>query len=252
MHGLHIHAANKIEAHLPLQLAAPLETGVPRMLRFGDRQVEIVVSDISLRQAVDEEEMRLGTGAFNAVLGSAERDAATRSLIHAVGAVAPDDVCREAIVSALVVRALALCRTHAAAPGCEALPAAGKTRALLPKWRLKRVLDYVDAHLDERVTLAELAEVAGLSRMYFAAQFRRSTGVSPRGYLMRRRVERAQELMRDPNQSLAQIALTVGFGTQPHFTTVFKHLVGTTPHRWRQQLEQPSRFPVDLKEELLS
>jgi AraC-like DNA-binding protein len=110
-------------------------------------------------------------------------------------------------------------------------------KALLPKWRLKRVVEHVEAHLGRRVTLADMAAVAGLTRIYFAAQFRRTTGMSPHGYLLRRRVERAQELMRDPGQPLAQIALSVGFGTQPHFTTVFKRLVGQTPYRWRQNVE---------------
>jgi AraC-like DNA-binding protein len=153
------------------------------------------------------------------------------TLIRAVAAIAHDDASREAIVSALVAKALAACQPQIASPAEE------KPRALLPKWRLKRVVDHVDAHLDQRVTLAEMAKVAGLTRMYFAAQFRRTTGISPHGYLLRRRIERAQELMRDPGQPLAQIALSVGFGTQPHFTTVFKRLVGQTPYRWRQGLE---------------
>ena len=81
-----------------------------------------------------------------------------------------------------------------------------------------------------------MAAVAGLTRMYFA---RSSAGPRawPDGYLLRRRVERAQELMRDPSQPLAQIALSVGFGTQLASTTVFKRLVGQTPYRWRQNVE---------------
>ncbi len=84
-------------------------------------------------------------------------------------------------------------------------------KAPLPKWRLNRVVEYVDTRLDERVTLAEMAGVAGLTRMHFAAQFRRATGVSPHAYLLQRRVERAKELLRDTTRPLADIALSVGF-----------------------------------------
>ena len=55
------------------------------------------------------------------------------------------------------------------------------TTNALPKWRLKRVQDYVEAHSDKALTLADFAAVAGLSRMYFAGQFRAATGyASPR------------------------------------------------------------------------
>lgn len=211
---------------------APVENEVPRVLRFrlDARPIDVVVSDAALLQAVREEEVRLGTQAFDAALAGVGCDVVAESLIRALAAAAHDDVSLDAIVSALVVRALALCRRHGATLAAE------KKRALLPKWRLKRVVDHVDAHLDRRVTLADMAAVAGLTRMYFAAQFRRTTGMSPHGYLLRRRVERAQELMRDPGQPLAQIALSAGFGTQPHFTTVFKRLVGQTPYRWRLSL----------------
>lgn len=212
---------------------APVENDVPRVLRFflDDWTIEIVVSDRSLLQALHMEETRLGTQAFDAAFADVARDAVAESLIRALAAAARDDIPQDAIISALVVRALAACRVHGATLLAE------KKKAPLPKWRLKRVVDHVDAHLDRCVTLADMAAVAGLTRIYFAAQFRRTTGMSPHGYLLRRRVERAQELMRDPSQPLAQIALSVGFGTQPHFTTVFKRLVGQTPYRWRQNVE---------------
>jgi AraC-like DNA-binding protein len=104
----------------------------------------------------------------------------------------------------------------------------------LPKWRLKRVVDYIDANLGEPITLADLAAATVLSPMHFAAQFRMSTGVRPHEYLLRRRIERARELLLQPGLSIVDIALTVGFQTQSHFTTVFKRFVGDTPHQWRR------------------
>jgi AraC-like DNA-binding protein len=109
----------------------------------------------------------------------------------------------------------------------------------LQKWRLQRVINYVDAHLAEVITLAHMAEVAGLTRMHFARQFRVATGIRPHEYLLRRRIESAQELLRSSRSTLVEIALSVGFQAQPHFTTIFKRIVGETPHRWRTSLSAP-------------
>jgi AraC family transcriptional regulator len=114
------------------------------------------------------------------------------------------------------------------------LPAASRRMTPLPKWRLKRVVDYVNAHLASRITLADLAGAAGRTRMHFAAQFKVATGTRPHDFVLRRRIEHAQELLRDPSLALADIALCVGFQNQAHFTTVFKRFIGATPHRWRR------------------
>jgi AraC-like DNA-binding protein len=103
----------------------------------------------------------------------------------------------------------------------------------LQKWRMKIVENFVDQNLDKPISLADLAKAAGLSPMYFAAQFRAATGLRPHDYLLQRRIERAKELLAVPNSRLIEIALEVGFQTQAHFTTVFKRFVGTTPARWR-------------------
>lgn len=108
-----------------------------------------------------------------------------------------------------------------------------RPRSGLVAWRLKRVLAFVDAHLAEPVTLADMASAAGLSRMHFAAQFRVATGQRPRAFLLRRRIEQAQRMMRESREPLVQIALAVGFQTQAHFTTVFRRFAGDTPHQWR-------------------
>jgi AraC family transcriptional regulator len=111
--------------------------------------------------------------------------------------------------------------------------ATGRNVRSLQKWRLKRVVQYVDEHLGAKITLQDLALVAGLSRMHFAAQFRAAMGLRPHEYLLKRRVERAEELLQRAEVSLVEIALTVGFQTQAHFTTVFKRFAGDTPYQWR-------------------
>jgi AraC family transcriptional regulator len=105
--------------------------------------------------------------------------------------------------------------------------------ARLAQWRLKRATDYIEAHLTEPVSLADFASASGLSRMYFAAQFRAATGFRPHEYLLRRRIERAQELLVRSDLTITDIAYSVGFQTQSHFTTVFNRLVGQTPRAWR-------------------
>jgi AraC-like DNA-binding protein len=107
-------------------------------------------------------------------------------------------------------------------------------RSALLKWRQRRVADFIEANLAEPIRLQDLAEAAGLSRMHFAAQFRAATGLRPHDYVVRRRIEKAQELLRDGSIPLAQVALGVGFQTQAHFTTVFRDQVHETPGRWRQ------------------
>jgi AraC-like DNA-binding protein len=103
----------------------------------------------------------------------------------------------------------------------------------LTKWRLKRVLTYIDEHIFESITLATLAQVAGLSRMYFAAQFRAATGCRPHECILRKRIELAQRLLLETSEPLVSIALAVGFQSQAHFSTVFKRFAGLSPHQWR-------------------
>jgi AraC family transcriptional regulator len=111
----------------------------------------------------------------------------------------------------------------------------------LPKWRLKRVCEFVDANLDRRLSLQVLAQVAGVSRMYFAAQFRVATNLSPHNYVLQRKLARAEKLLSSTGDSIVNIALGVGFQTQSHFTTAFKRAKGVTPNRWRAiHAERPS------------
>ncbi len=113
------------------------------------------------------------------------------------------------------------------------LPLLSQDGNMLPLWRLRRALDYIEAHLSTPIRLADIAASAGLSRMHFAAQFRRATGYSPYAYLLRRRIEHAQALLRHSNKSILDIATDSGFNSQSSFTTAFRTLIGDTPHRWR-------------------
>ncbi|MGP9812554.1 helix-turn-helix domain-containing protein [Rhodopseudomonas sp. NSM] len=119
----------------------------------------------------------------------------------------------------------------------EPPPAAGTA---LPKWRFKLVVDYVTAHLGDKVTLADMAAAARLSRMHFAALFLRATGLRPHQYLLQRRVAAAQQMLQSTDHPIVQIAIDVGFQTQAHFTTVFKKMTGHTPAKWREMQRSQS------------
>ncbi|WP_244787933.1 helix-turn-helix domain-containing protein [Cupriavidus pauculus] len=110
---------------------------------------------------------------------------------------------------------------------------AARARIALPQWRLRRAMEFIDANLAAPIGLADIARSTGLTRMYFAAQFRLSTGMRPHEYLVRRRIEHAQDLLRHSRGSMLEVAMHCGFRSQAHFTTVFKRFVGHTPYSWR-------------------
>jgi AraC family transcriptional regulator len=111
-----------------------------------------------------------------------------------------------------------------------------QTVCALPKWRLQRVQQYIDTHLESALSLSELASVVGLSRMHFAAQFREATGYRPHEYVLSRRIENAKVILSNTNMPIAEVALSVGFNAQSHFSTVFKRLTGDAPARWRRMV----------------
>jgi AraC family transcriptional regulator len=104
----------------------------------------------------------------------------------------------------------------------------------LPKWRLRRVVDYIQAHISGAISIADLAAAAGLSRTHFTAQFRLATSCRPHDFILLQKIEAAKRLLLHTSRDLLDIALTVGFQTQAHFSTVFKRFVGETPGRWRR------------------
>lgn len=94
---------------------------------------------------------------------------------------------------------------------------------------LRRIRSYIDAHIGERISLDDLARLAGVSRFHFARQFRLSTGESPMGYLRRLRIERSKSILQSRESTIAEVAATLGFSDQSHFTRTFGRLVGVSP-----------------------
>lgn len=106
--------------------------------------------------------------------------------------------------------------------------------------RLELVFAYVRENISKELAVQELARVVGMSQYYFSKLFKLSTGTTPHQYVMRLRVERAQELLRETDTPLTEIASTVGFETQSHFTSVFRKVSASTPKRYRE-LHQNNR-----------
>ena len=107
-------------------------------------------------------------------------------------------------------------------------------RGGLAPWQLGRVKEFVNANMFRSIRIEDLAAVTRLSTSYFRHAFRCSTGESPYAYILRRRMEHAQELMLLTDASLSQIALDCGFTDQPHLTRLFRRIVGVTPAAWRR------------------
>src|SRR5271157_219472 len=116
----------------------------------------------------------------------------------------------------------------------------------LPPWRLQRVFAYIRENLAKEASVAELAQAVGMSPYYFSKLFKMSTGTTPHQYVMRQRVERAQSLLRDGSTALANVAREVGFETQSHFTSVFRHIVGITPKRYREMHQPMPQVGVEV------
>jgi AraC family transcriptional regulator len=135
----------------------------------------------------------------------------------------------ESLATSLAVH---LVRHYATRPSAAREPRGG-----LAHYQLRRVLDYMQAHLTEDMPLRALAEAAGLSPFHFARLFKQSTGLAPHQYLIQRRVERAKGLLLTSDAAIADIAVRVGFCDQSHFAAHFKRLYGITPKAFLRQVK---------------
>jgi AraC family transcriptional regulator len=102
--------------------------------------------------------------------------------------------------------------------------------------RLGRITEYIDAHIDEDLSLSTLAAKAGLSAATLAREFRRAMRESVHQYVLRRRVENAAALLAATEEPIADIALASGFSSQAHLTSAFRRFSATTPGVYRREL----------------
>jgi AraC-like DNA-binding protein len=95
---------------------------------------------------------------------------------------------------------------------------------------------YIEEHQTEEVSLAEVAKAVNTSSFYFCKMFRKVTGINFTDYVARLRIERAKNLLLNPNLRVSEIAYEVGFQSLTHFNRVFKRILGLSPTDYRSQL----------------
>jgi AraC family transcriptional regulator len=106
----------------------------------------------------------------------------------------------------------------------------------LAPYRMKRVTDFIHAHIDEDISLNELARDVGLSPSHFCSLFRKTSGKTPHQFVLQCRIQHAKALLAQPANSILDVALASGFRTHQHFSRIFRRQVGVPPSSYRGQL----------------
>lgn len=113
-------------------------------------------------------------------------------------------------------------------------PTAEQSNGRLTQAQMNRLLARVDKRGDDRLTVAEMADIVGLSESWFATVFRQTTGKTPLQWQLERRINAAQKLLLQGDLTVADIAAQLGFSDQAHLTKAFRQSVGDTPAAWRR------------------
>ncbi len=125
---------------------------------------------------------------------------------------------------------------------CEILNFRGaaheNVRIGLGKSKIARITEYVDEHTEEQLSLATLAQIAGVSVFHFARMFKIDTGMTPHKFVLHHRVKKAREMLEMGDKAVAEIAYDVGFSSQSHMISSFKRYVGTSPGRYRKIIQK--------------
>jgi AraC family transcriptional regulator len=114
-------------------------------------------------------------------------------------------------------------------------PVAREKLALSPM-QVSRVREYIRTNLARDIGLAELADQVSLSPHYFSMRFKHTLGLSPHRYVLRERIDEAQRLLAAGRMSISEVAFSLGFSDQSHFSQAFRKATGTTPKRYQSTL----------------
>jgi transcriptional regulator GlxA family with amidase domain len=109
----------------------------------------------------------------------------------------------------------------------------------LAAWQLNRVVQHIESQIHEPLNVCDLAAIARLSTRHFTRAFQRSAGLSPRAYIIGRRIVHAKMLMLTTEMPLCEIALACGTCDQAHFSRLFKAACGMPPLQWRRRQAPP-------------
>lgn len=151
----------------------------------------------------------------------------------------------DAEASRCVAKAVALLRAECELGVAGAQPS--NRPSLLPAWKMARVVSFVDENINRSIRIEEMAKVVRLSGSHFSHAFRSAAGEPPSAFVVRRRVERAEQLILMTDKPLAEIALDCGMADQTHLTKLFRRSHGMSPGKWRK-LQQGSDRAVDTEQ----
>jgi AraC family transcriptional regulator len=111
----------------------------------------------------------------------------------------------------------------------------GPTPKVIPGWKMRRLIEFVEENLDRDLSLEAMAEEVEISPLYLPRAFKSAVGQSPHQYVLARRIERARELLRDTDLPIVDVALSSGFSSQSHLSNWFLRMVGVSPATYRKQ-----------------
>jgi AraC family transcriptional regulator len=114
-------------------------------------------------------------------------------------------------------------------------PSVQAHRGGLGSARLRRIKEFVDAKIEDELTLCEMAQAVELSTAHFSRMFRKSTGETPHQFLLRQRLERAKMMLRSVDGRVIDVAVACGFKSQQHFAQAFRRVCGICPTEYRQE-----------------
>ena len=144
-------------------------------------------------------------------------------------------LCDPGAATRLLVDSVALAvHAHVARRYGETIGTGSCARGGLLPWQLRRVREFIEAHLDDDPSIQDLARECRLSGSHFARAFRQAAGVPPHRWLTQRRIERAKAMLQENRVELAEIALACGFVDQSHLTRAFAQSEGCSPGKWRK------------------
>lgn len=173
------------------------------------------------------EELGRDTGKIELLPRLQVRDARIEAIGWAIKADLEADTPSDPLYIDLLANALAVRLIEIATTG-SALPER-RTDLQLSARQLRIITEFIETNMDQKLHLADLAAVVGISITRFKALFRNSTGVSVHQYVIRRRVEYARSLITTTTMTASEIALAAGFAHQSHMASTMRRLLGVTP-----------------------
>jgi AraC family transcriptional regulator len=137
---------------------------------------------------------------------------------------------------------LALAR-HLSVTHGATVPAGGRRHAL-PRWQIRRMIDYIEANLETTISIADLARYAGLSSGHLHRALRLTTGQTPLELITARRIARARERLATSAVPIAELSLDIGFASPAHFAKLFRRAMGVSPSQYRDGKRKEQSFSI--------